>query len=107
MPTPLEQVAGLFEAAASLLAVDEAEMLASLAPAETPLDEYARLIARFRSAASAAATAAPHEVRELLGRWGCCMLWLGSQRCGHGCTARGEGAAGKGRKRTEGLGFRV
>ncbi len=58
-----QEVAVVFEDAASVLSIDPAPLLAELSPVDTPLQTYMTHIGRFRAAAQAANNAAPNEVR--------------------------------------------
>ena len=57
-----QEVMSLFYAPAQALDVDVPRVLRRLAPLDTPLEQYAGLIGRLRSAAEAAQEAAPSEV---------------------------------------------
>ena len=59
-----DEVASLFERAATQLDVDLEALLQQLAPMATPLAEYGKFIGRFRAASAAADAAAPSEVRD-------------------------------------------
>ncbi len=59
------EVALRFEEAALALSADVDQLLAELAPMDTPLSAYTGHISRFRAAAQAAVNATPTEVRPL------------------------------------------